>query len=200
MLLAEGMPPPFDKPGWIYEVKYDGHRVVAGIVGGKVHLRSRGDRDYTRRFPEVTRELATLGGGPHILDGEVVVLDPETGRSLFDPLQARALRAKPLPTDPPAVYMVFDALMIDGRGLVELPVEARKAELFRLLGGQRQAVQYVEHFPAAHGRSLYQQAKKLELEGLVAKRLGSVYKRGERSEDWIKCKVPGAVPPERFKR
>lgn len=69
-----------------------------------------------------------------------------------------------------------------------------------LLSSDPPAVHYVEHFPAAHGRSLYQQAVKLMLEGLVAKRLGSYYEPGQRTEAWQKVKVPGAVPPERFKR
>jgi bifunctional non-homologous end joining protein LigD len=56
------------------------------------------------------------------------------------------------------------------------------------------------HFDAEHGRQLYEHAKELKLEGLVAKRLGSPYLPGARSPDWVKCKVPGAVPPERFKR
>lgn len=201
MLLEErSARPPFAEPDWIYEIKFDGHRVIAGIVDGKVQLRSRGGLDYTKRFPEVARDLAALGAGPHILDGEVVVLDPDTGRSLFDPLQARALRSRPLASDPPAVFMAFDALMVGGEALVELPVEDRKARLHALLGEPRPAVQYVDHFPAAHGKSLYQQAVKLRLEGLVAKRQGSPYVPGERSAEWVKVKVPGAVPPERFKR
>lgn len=201
MLLEErSARPPFGEPDWIYEIKYDGHRVIAGIVGRMVQLRSRGGLDYTGRFPEVARDLGTLGDGPHILDGEVVVLDPHTGRSLFDPLQARASRSKPRATDPPAVLMAFDALMIDGRALVNQPVEERKAALMALLGQPRAALQYVEHFAAEQGKSLYHQAAKLMLEGLVGKRLGSVYAPGERSADWVKVKRPGAVPPERFKR
>lgn len=61
-------------------------------------------------------------------------------------------------------------------------------------------MRYVDHFDWQHGRDLYQQAKKLNLEGLVAKRLGSIYQPGERTADWQKVKVPGAVPAERFKR
>jgi len=62
------------------------------------------------------------------------------------------------------------------------------------------SVLYVGHFNAEHGRQLFEHAKELKLEGLVEKRLGSPYWPGERSADWLKCKVPGAVPPERFKR
>lgn len=200
MLLSEGGPSPLDKPGWIYEIKFDGWRLMAGVVGSKVHIRTRGGADYTRVFPEVVEALASLPGGPHILDGEGVVLD-DTGRSDFDRLQDRALpRRAPKPGADPVVFMAFDALMIDGRGLVELPVEERKAQLQALLAAAGDAVRYVDHFGWQHGRDLFRQAKALKLEGLVAKRLGSIYQPGERSADWQKVKVPGAVPAERFKR
>lgn len=199
MLLSETASP-LGKRGWIYEIKLDGWRLMAGVAGGQVHIRTRGGADYTHVFPEVVAALATLPGGPHILDGEGVVLD-DTGRSDFNRLQDRALpRRAPKAGADPVVFMVFDALMIDGRGLVELPVEDRKAQLQELLAAAGDAVRYVDHFGWQHGRSLFQQAKALGLEGLVAKRLGSPYFPGERTEAWQKVKVPGAVPAERFKR
>lgn len=200
MLLSEGTASPLDKPGWIYEVKYDGWRLIAGVAGGQVHIRTRGGADYTRVFPEVVEAVANLPGGPHILDGEGVVLD-DTGRSDFNRFQDRALpRRPPKPGADSVLFMVFDILMLDGRALVEHPVEERKAMLQRLLESTRGALRYVEHFPWQHGRTLYQQAQALKLEGLIAKRIGSVYRPGERSANWQKVKVPGAVPPERFKR
>jgi bifunctional non-homologous end joining protein LigD len=200
MLLSESAVSPLGKRGWIYEVKYDGWRLMAGAAGGKVHIRTRGDADYTRVFPEIVEAVAVLPGGPHILDGEGVVLD-EDGHSSFDRFQDRALpRQPPKPDADPVVFMVFDALMIDGRGLIEEPVESRKELLQQLLSDAGAALQFVPHAPWNHGRELYRQAKELKLEGLVAKRLGSVYRPGERTQDWQKVKVPGAVPPERFKR
>lgn len=199
MLLSETASP-LGKKGWIYEVKYDGWRLMAGVVSGKVHIRTRNGADYTHVFPEIVAALAALPGGPHILDGEGVVLD-EAGRSVFDRLQDRALpRRAPKAGADPVHFMVFDVLMRDGRGLVEHPVEHRKAELFQMVGSASGAVRYVDHFEWNLGRSLFKQAEALGLEGLVAKRLGSVYKPGERTEDWQKVKVPGAVPAERFKR
>jgi bifunctional non-homologous end joining protein LigD len=88
----------------------------------------------------------------------------------------------------------------DGRSLIGLPVEERKAQLQELLTPAPTAVLYVGHFDAQHGRELFERAKEWKLEGLVAKRLGSLYTPGERSSDRVKCKVPGAVPPERFRR
>jgi bifunctional non-homologous end joining protein LigD len=98
------------------------------------------------------------------------------------------------------VFCAFDLLARDGRSLIGLPVQARKAQLRELLTPARPAVLFVGHLDAEHGRQLFEDAVELKLEGLVAKRLGSLYRPGERSLDWVKCKVPGAVPPERFKR
>jgi bifunctional non-homologous end joining protein LigD len=198
MLLSESKVTPLDKPGWIYEVKYDGYRIVAGVVDGVVQLRSRGGADYTRAFPEIVEALASLPGGPHIFDGEAVVLD-ENGRSDFNRFQDRARRRTRRPGDDPVVFAAFDLLAHDGHAVIGAPVEERKALLRGLLPQALDAVHYVEHFDAEHGRSLYRQAVTLGLEGLVAKRLGSLYRPGERSPEWVKAKVPGAVPPERFR-
>lgn len=200
MLLSESAVSPLGKRGWIYEVKYDGWRLMAGAAAGKVHIRTRGGADYTHVFPELVDAIAALPGGPHILDGEGVILD-EHGHSSFERFQDRALpRRRPQSGADPVLFMVFDALMVDGRALIDEPVEVRKERLQQLLSESGGALRFVPHAPWDHGRSLYQQAKALNLEGLVAKRLGSVYKPGERTDDWQKVKVPGAVPPERFKR
>ena len=199
MLLSETKLPVLGRPGYIFEVKWDGFRIIAGVAQGKAHLRSRGGADYSKAFPEVVAGLIQLGEGPHILDGEVVVLDDQ-GRADFDTLQDRARRRRFREGDPPVVFMVFDALAINGRALITEPVEHRKEALKTLLENAPSALQYVRHFDAEHGPSLYKQSVQLEMEGLVAKRLGSVYKPGERSQAWVKVKRPGAIPAERFKR
>jgi bifunctional non-homologous end joining protein LigD len=216
MLLHEGRrPPPFDQPGWIYELKFDGYRMMAGIDDKDASLRSgassqarqprvrlmtRRGADATRWFPEVAQGLARLAGGPHILDGEVCVLD-ERGVSDFNRLQDRARRRCFYPDCDPVVFCAFDLLALDGRSLIGLPVEVRKAKLAALLTPALPSVLYVGHFDAEHGRVMFEQAvHPLRLEGLVAKRLGSPYRPGERSADWVKVKRPGAVPPARFRR
>lgn len=98
------------------------------------------------------------------------------------------------------MFCAFDLLAMGGRSLIGAAVEQRKAMLEALLDPLPPAVQYTGHFDAEHGRELYERAKQLKLEGLVAKRLGSTYEPGVRSPAWQKVKVPGAVPPERFKR
>ncbi|GAB2600881.1 hypothetical protein GCM10027034_37550 [Ramlibacter solisilvae] len=96
------------------------------------------------------------------------------------------------------MYCAFDLLAHDGKSLIGCALEHRKATLKTLLDPMPTAVMYVGHFGGEHGATLYSQAVALKLEGLVAKRLGSKYIPGERSADWVKCKVPRAVPPERF--
>jgi bifunctional non-homologous end joining protein LigD len=199
MLLHQGRKtPPFNQPGWLYEIKYDGYRLVAGIDAGTAHLNSRSGMDVTKWFPEITEALATIPGGPHVLDGEVCVLD-DIGRSDFDRLQVRARKKRWWSGCDPVVFCAFDLLAQDGRSLISLPVEARKLALRKLIPRGMPSVLYVGHFESQHGANLYAQAQALKLEGLVAKRSGSIYVPGVRSSDWIKCKVPGAIPAERFK-
>lgn len=199
MLLDERRAPPFGLAGWLYEIKFDGYRLVAGIDAGKVQLATRNGADATRWFPEVVAGLATLAGGPHVLDGEVCVLDG-LGRSDFNRLQDRARRRRWVEGADPVVFCAFDLLAQDGRSLIDTALEKRKARPAKLLTPAPAAVLYVGDFGADEGRQMYGHAKELKLEGLVAKRLGSRYQPGVRSPDWVKCKVPGAVPPERFKR
>jgi bifunctional non-homologous end joining protein LigD len=199
MLLHEGRrPPPFDQPGWFFELKFDGYRLLAGVNRGAVTLGTRGGNDATTWFPELVRGLATIRGGVHVIDGEVCVLD-DLGRSDFDRLRVRASRRRWYEGADRVVFCAFDLLKCDGEDLTQRPIEDRKERLARLLTPVPPSVLFVGHFNADDGRRLFQQARALRLEGLVAKRLGSSYRPGERSEYWIKCKIPGSVPPERFR-
>jgi bifunctional non-homologous end joining protein LigD len=201
MLLSESRrAPPFGQPGWIYELKFDGYRMIAGVQDSQVRLATRKGVDCTKWFPEIAQGIAKLAGGPHVLDGEVCVLD-DLGRSDFNRLQDRARRRCFYPECDAVTFCAFDLLARDGRSLIALPVEQRKRQLQELLTPALPSVLYVGHFDAAHGRALFEQAvHPLKLEGLVAKRLGSPYRPGERSPDWVKVKRPGAVQPERFRR
>lgn len=115
MLLSEGKrPAPFGQVGWIFDIKYDGWRLLAGARDGKVQLATRNGVDATNWFPEVVQGLASLAGGPHILDGEVCVLD-DLGRSDFNRLQDRAGRRRWFHGCDPVVFCAFDLLARDGR-------------------------------------------------------------------------------------
>jgi bifunctional non-homologous end joining protein LigD len=196
MLLTDRRRPP-PAPGWLYELKHDGYRVLARLDRRQVELRTRNGADCAGWYPEVVQSLATLAG-QHILDGEVCVLD-ELGRPDFERLQERSRRRRWYAGCDPVAFLVFDMLVHRGRDIRAWPVERRKAALQALLTPAPPAVLYVGHLEDG-GNRLYAQACALQLEGIVCKRLGSPYVGGERNGDWLKVKRPGAVPAERFRR
>lgn len=185
--------------GWIYEIKQDGFRIMALVHDGKVLLKTKSGADASRWFPEITDALATIPGGPHLLDGEAVVLD-DIGRSDFDRLLARAARRGWYAGADPVVYAAFDLLVQDGVDLTALPLLERKARLAQLLTPAPPSTLLVGHFTEG-ARQLFEQAVlPLKLEGIVGKRIDSIYRPGVRSPDWVKHKRPGAVPAGRFSR
>jgi bifunctional non-homologous end joining protein LigD len=202
MLLSERRTPPFDDPDWIYELKFDGWRLLAGVHEGGVHLMTRKGADATRWFPEICAGLATLPGGPHVLDGEVCALDG-AGRADFNLLQERVRRRSWYDGAGPVVYCAFDLLVSNGGALIRTPIEWRKVKLEELLTPRPPSVMMVRHFDAQRARQLLQEAQSSGLEGLAAKRLGSLYRPGERSPDWVKvlaakpqsCAAPAKRPP-----
>jgi len=201
MLLNE-VSPGFAPTGadWTAEIKFDGYRLFAIIDGGKVLLRTRGRNgnpaDASRWYPELG-SLSVLPSGT-VLDGEVAVLD-DLGRSDFEALHARSRRRKLSAGDPPVAYCAFDLLMLDGKDLRAWTLKRRKDALRRLLSPPPANVLFVQDMPG-QVQALYGAALQLQLEGVVAKRLNSKYSSGLRSDDWVKVKRPGAVPPERFRR
>lgn len=194
MLLVERKAIPREA-GWLYEIKFDGYRVLAS-TGSTARLKSRGGIDATRWFPEVAAAVADLPSGS-VLDGEVCVLD-ELGRSDFARLHARARRKGWYENADLVVYCVFDVLIAMGKDLRSTALEKRKALVSKMLRSHADRLLLVTGVD--DGAWLYSSALQLQLEGVVGKRLGSLYQDGIRSEDWIKVKRPGAVPPERFKR
>lgn len=185
-----------DGQEWTAEIKFDGYRLLAGVADGKATLRSRNGANATSWYPEL-QSLGVLPGSP-ILDGEVCVLD-SLGRSDFNRLHDRSRRrGRPSGSDG-VVFCAFDLLAWKGRDLRQQPLYKRKAALAKLLATPVDSVMLCQDMPG-QVRWLYQQALALELEGVVAKRLDSLYLSGERSSAWLKVKRPGAVPPERFKR
>src|SRR5689334_10942768 len=124
---------PFTDPDWLYEIKFDGYRMLASIDAGEVRLRFKGRKDVTRSFPELKRALAALPGGQHVIDGEVIAMD-EHGRSDFDRFQSRAsLRAAGEHVN--IVLCCFDLLVHDDVNIMAQPLVDRKARLATLLRG-----------------------------------------------------------------
>jgi bifunctional non-homologous end joining protein LigD len=180
---------PFSDPAWLFEIKYDGVRVLASRRGDRVELYGRSGQDTTSRYPEVVRALRALPVESFVIDGEIVALD-DAGRPSFQRLQPRMALTDPreserMAAQRPAIGVFFDCLMLDDRDLRKLPLVARK-ECLRLLVPSLGAVRYGDHV-MEEGKAFFELASEQRLEGMVAKRARSVYS-GARTRDWIKIK------------
>jgi bifunctional non-homologous end joining protein LigD len=186
--MLAGVAEPFSRAGWLFEVKYDGFRLVAGREEGRPRLRFRRGTDATARFPEVAAAVAGLPDGV-VVDGELVGLDGH-GRPDFQRMQKRFVLRRPADVARaaralPCCLFAFDLLAADGLDLREVPLRDRKDALRRVLEGTD--VRYVEHVEEA-GEDLYREAARRGLEGLVAKRAASRYVPG-RSAEWLKLRI-----------
>ena len=170
----------FKDPDWVFELKWDGYRVMANLNNGDVQLYSRNGISYNAKFASIKKELENI---PHdcILDGEVVIVD-KNGIPDFQKLQKYddeksigALR-----------YYVFDLLHLNGHDTVSLPLLERKSLLPEILEGLNNVL-YCDHIEAM-GPTLYKRAVDAGMEGVIAKRANSVYTPNYRSENWLKIK------------
>ena len=177
----------FASPDWLYEPKWDGFRVLAGIRDGSVRLVSRNGHSFTAVFGPVTDALR---GFPVsiLLDGEVIAINDQ-GRPDFEALQARLRpRNGKLPGHP--CFMIFDCLYVNGHSLLSRPLEDRQAVLWDLQHAlQTDAVKLTEAFPAEKSKRLMKACALMGLEGVVMKRKGSLHRPGFRSSDWIKVPI-----------
>nr|WP_297426484.1 DNA ligase [uncultured Actinotalea sp.] len=169
-------------PEWVYEVKWDGVRVLADTTGERPRLRARTGREVTAAYPELA-DLATVPGA--VLDGEVVVM--ADGVPSFEALAERMhvrdpARAQRLAARRPATYVVFDVLVLDGADLTRRPWSERRAVLEDLaLPGCVQLSPVYDD-----GDALWAVTREHGLEGVVAKRRTATYQPGRRSPDWVK--------------
>jgi bifunctional non-homologous end joining protein LigD len=175
-MLATLVRKPFHKPGWIYEEKYDGYRILAYKEGDRVTLVSRNGNDRTATYPSVAQAIQRLRVRTLLLDGEVVAFDSH-GVSRFQLLQEGSTAT---------AYAVFDCLYSAGRDLRQEPLEIRRP-------AAESAIDKVEHLVisrrlADNGPEAFEVAKKRGYEGVVAKDLSSPYIEG-RSSKWLKVKV-----------
>ncbi len=188
-MLAETRVRPFSKPNWVFELKYDGYRLVASLDGGEPLLLTRSGRDATQAFPEIARTLRHLPFDGLVLDGEVVVHD-ESGRPSFQRLQKRARFNRPIDirraaAAHPATFYAFDLLGFEDFDLRSLPLVERKSVLRELLPTVG-PIRYADHIDQ-HGEAFFEEVRKLGLEGVVAKKADSKYRAG-RSAQWIKVR------------
>jgi bifunctional non-homologous end joining protein LigD len=189
LMLAATSERPFSSPDWLFELKYDGYRVLLASEERRPLLLLRGGGEATRSFPEIARAVAALPCSDAILDCEVVVLDDD-GRASFGRLQQRARRdaadAVRAAVQDPATAYCFDLLALEGFDLRPLPLATRKALLRRLLPAVG-PLRYLDHVDE-QGEALYREVAKRGLEGVVAKKKDSAYREG-RSDHWRKLRV-----------
>lgn len=184
-------------PEWLHEVKWDGYRILATVVRGKVQLWSRNAIEWTAKLPAIAAAVKRLGLRSAQLDGELVVV--RDGGADFNALQARLSDA----VEDPLLYVLFDLPHLNGRSLRDVPLIDRKEILRELLDAHPQPeLRFSEH-QLGNGAAVFAQATKAGLEGIVSKRADSSY-TGARNGAWVKVKgrpsdefvVIGYTPPK----
>jgi bifunctional non-homologous end joining protein LigD len=183
---------------WIYELKFDGIRLIAVKTGKKVSLLSRNKNELAGRFPEIVEAVKNLPARECVIDGEVVALDEE-GRSSFQRLQAREMEGR----ESPVYFYAFDLLQLDGKSLTSLPLDARKSILEQLCADAREPIRYSGNI-GGDAKALLDEVKRRGLEGIIGKQRNSIYEQGRRSGAWIKLKcvseqefvIGGYTPPQ----
>jgi bifunctional non-homologous end joining protein LigD len=169
-------------PGWLHEIKHDGFRIMARHNAAGIRLITRAGNDFSYRFPFIATAVAELPVRSCLIDGEAIVCD-ETGLAVFDLIRQHDAGEH-------AVLCAFDLLELDGNDLRFRPIETRKELLAKLLESSDLSIVLNKHYEE-DGAIVFREACKLGCEGIVSKRLGSIYRRG-RSPLWVKVKNPKA--------
>lgn len=167
---------------WLHELKFDGYRMVCHLHRGKAHFWSRNQKDWTEKFPNLSKALKALPATAAILDGEVVVVD-KAGRSSFQKLQQSMKGGSAS-----FVFQIFDLIYLDGFNLTRVPLRERKALLKELLAGvhAKGPLRYSDHV-VGDGDRFFKQACAYGIEGIVSKLADSVYE-STRTRSWLKVK------------
>lgn len=166
--------------GWQYEIKLDGYRALALRYPDRVALLSRRNNDLGSRFPGIAEACEALEPDT-IVDGEIVALD-ENGVPSFNLLQNYQTTTHPI------VYYVFDILVYRGRSLLKLPLRERRELLEQAVTAVKDPVRLLGTLDAPPEK-LAPAARRQNIEGLIAKRVNSIYEPGERSGAWVKYKI-----------
>ncbi|HUQ65326.1 MAG TPA: DNA ligase D [Flavitalea sp.] len=179
-MLATLVDKPFDEPGWIYEIKWDGYRALALCNEGEVNMISRNNKSFNDKFYPVYNAVKDWGINA-VIDGEIAVLN-ENGVSHFSSLQNWRSEA-----DGELIYYVFDLLWLDGKDLMHFPLTQRR-DLLREHLPPEGTIRMSEDFKTSATEFL-EAASSMGLEGIIAKKEESVYHPGDRTRDWLKIKV-----------
>ena len=191
-MLATAIDKPFNNKEWVFEVKWDGVRAIAFERNDMGRLQSRNGNDITATYPEVGEALqrSLTGIDSAILDGEIVVLD-KNGHPDFQGHQRRmhiqnTKEIEKLAQEIPATYYLFDILYHNGENMEQSDYLERRQLLTQIIRPN----QYIRisDFIEERGIEMLQHTKKLNLEGIIAKKKTSPYEEGTRSRDWLKIK------------
>ena len=180
-MLATLVNKPFDDADWLYEIKWDGYRTLALMNKGQATMLSRNGKSFDEKFYPIHQAITGWGINA-VVDGEIVVVN-EKGVSDFGALQGWRSEA-----DGNLLYYVFDIVWLDGKNLMELPLTERKEILQSLISGTDDCIRLSEGV-AATGTHFFEAAKKMGLEGIIAKKAGSTYLPGLRTQEWLKIKT-----------
>jgi bifunctional non-homologous end joining protein LigD len=180
----------FTRDDWVFELKLDGYRLIASKSRGEALLLTRNGNDYTGVFPEIARAIKSLPFDEFIIDGEVVCLDAK-GIPSFSRLQQRGRLSSPMDirravVEFPATFYAFDLLAFEDFDVRPVPLVRRK-ELLKDAVPALGILRYLDHIEA-EGEAFLAEVTAMGLEGIVAKKAASPYRKG-RSRDWIKIKA-----------
>ena len=189
-MLATLVDKPFSDSEWLFETKWDGVRAICFVRKGHARFVSRNQLEMTGQYPELANIASCIKGKEAILDGEIVALD-EHGVSRFQLLQPRlgrknAREIESLAARSRIAFYVFDLLYLDGFDVTRCTLIKRKDLLERILKPSNN-VRYSDHI-VAEGERLFREVAKVPLEGIVAKRIQSLYVQ-KRSSEWLKIKT-----------
>jgi bifunctional non-homologous end joining protein LigD len=186
------LPSPADQPptgsGWIHEIKHDGYRLMARRDPVGIRLLTRNGYDWSPRYPMIVAAVDRLKVRSCLIDGEAVACNDQ-GLAVFDRLRYRR-------ADASVFLYAFDLLELDGVDLRREPLQTRRATLASLLRGGRHGVRLNEHLEHDDGAVVFRHACVLGCEGIVSKRLGSIYRSGK-CKDWLKFKNPASPAVKR---
>lgn len=166
---------PFNHPDWRAEIKWDGYRAIVDVADAGVRVWTRTGREISRSHPELA-QLRECFNEPVLLDAELCVLD-EHGRPQFHKMRSRAH---------PHTIVAFDALRVGGRMLLDEPWSRRRAELEAAFLGETPALLLSRAVEDAI--ALFRECERHEIEGVVLKRIDSLYRPGK-TKNWLKCKT-----------
>lgn len=179
-MLATLVDKPFDEEGWLYEVKWDGYRALAYLNNKEINICSRNNKSFNEKFYPVLNALQQWKINA-VVDGEIMVIN-DKGISEFGDLQQWRSEA-----DGELIFYLFDILWLEGYNLMSLPLTERK-KILSSVAPQSNIIRISESFETG-ATDFFEVAKKMHLEGIIAKKEESIYKPGFRTKEWLKIKT-----------